>query len=318
MENNSTALEANDNTDANDAMAVRFETVKRGFFEVVINSGEPRPLVTLDVSMLPAHVQQLLAEAKGVLQDAMDLEVDSQEMYDYGAEQRRLARDQYKALEEARTAITGRIDNFKEAAMVVFRGDKSKQDGPAPTLKQATDIYSQKLIAYEQEVERKRKEEEARERARQEAERKRIEEEQRQQREEAERRQAALRAEAEEAARAGDDAKVGEIVRTVNAIQEEAEVRTEELASQANMLRSAPVVTHTPPVRRAAGFGTQTKWKCRVVDKEKFLRGVLEGRIPKAYATWDQSGLDKQASLLKGDLDYPGCEAYEDKGGYSR
>jgi hypothetical protein len=301
--------------DSDGTQALKPEIIRRGFFQIVIKGPDDQPDIKLDVTMLPENVQRLLKQAKNAAQDAIDVDIDSQEVCEYAASLRRQIRDDKETLEEARMKITARIDAFKEAVMVEFRGDKTLKNGPVPTLDNARLLLDQKLNQWLETEEFRAKERQRLENLRIESERKKKEEEQRRIDEEAARETERLRKLAEEAARKGDDETVAELVEQARDVADEAEQRTEAVADEIAMLHPAPIMQTQA---RPAGFTPRKKGKCRVKDPMAFFKGIVDGKIPKVYGSWDQSGLDKQASLLKDDFDYPGCEYYEESGGSSR
>lgn len=288
---------------------VDVEIVKRGFFEIVVTRGELGAVV-LDTAMLPPIVQQTMKQAAEALADANDTEVDSEEMKEYAAEQRAKARNQGKFLEDYRMDLTRRIDAFKQATMNPFRL-------PVSDYEEARKVFDQKLIAFERAEEQRRAAEVAKAKAaHDEALRRQREESERIQRE-AEAKLAALRNDAEKEALAGNTTAVTDLVQQADQIRATATKQLTAIDQVTKQLEHTPTVTSAPP-HKAHGFSVVTRWKCRVTDFDAFLRGVVDGKIPKAFVTPDQKALDKQASLLKKDLAYPGCEPYEDKGGSTR
>lgn len=288
---------------------VDVEIVKRGFFEIVVTRGELGAVV-LDTTMLPPIVQQTMEQAKDALADANDTEVDSVEMRDWAAEQRAKVRTAGKYLEEYRMGLTRRIDAFKQAAMAPFRL-------PVSDLDEARKVYDRKLVAFETAEQNRRQAEAAAAKKKRDEELRRQAEEAARLEREAQDKLAALRQEAEAAALEGNKTKVAELVDQAQQVRAETGQRFKQIEDNTARLQHATSVT-SPPLPKAHGFSVVTRWKCRVTDLDAFLKAVVDGKIPKAFVTPDQKALDKQAALLKTDLDYPGCEAYEDKGGSSR
>lgn len=75
-----------------------------------------------------------------------------------------------------------------------------------------------------------------------------------------------------------------------------------------------PVVVAPPPtsVLSAAKLSRGTRWKARVVNFEALFAAVAAGTVPKTTVMENQAVLDGLAKALKGELNIPGVEVYEE------
>lgn len=210
--------------------------------------------------------QELAAEASGFLTAARGFKITSAEQYELaGARLKGI-----KALrEKIATTFDPHIKRAHEAHKALIR---EKQDAEAP-LVQAEATYKGALIAYQDELNRKAREEQAR-----------LEEQARKERERLEAR----------AAKAEEKGK---------------EEKAEALRMQAATV-ATPVVSIAPP--KVSGISTRESWKARVTDKMALVKAVAEGKVPLTALDVNATFLANQARALKTELNYPGVEVYKD------
>ena len=106
--------------------------------------------VAVDVSQVPA----IANEAQTALSDARKIKIENQEQYSLAQEIRKKINSRIKELEEKRKSITAPLDEAKKNVMDLFRA-------PITAYTEAKDITDTLLIAYDQEQENKRREEQA-------------------------------------------------------------------------------------------------------------------------------------------------------------
>jgi hypothetical protein len=86
--------------------------------------------------------------------------------------------------------------------------------------------------------------------------------------------------------------------------------KAEELRQVASTV-VAPIAAAAIPVSGA--MGVRKVWKARVTDKTALIKAVVEGKVPESVLLIDESALNKIAAALKGSLNYPGVQPYEDE-----
>lgn len=86
--------------------------------------------------------------------------------------------------------------------------------------------------------------------------------------------------------------------------------KAEELRQVASTV-VAPIAAAPAPVSGA--MGVRKVWKARVTDKMALIKAVAEGKVPESVLLVDESALNKVAAALKGSLNYPGVQPYEDE-----
>lgn len=87
--------------------------------------------------------------------------------------------------------------------------------------------------------------------------------------------------------------------------------KADSLNMQAEMVQQ-PIVNSAPVTPK--GVYTRTTWSAEITDKMKFLKAVIEGKIPHAAISINVAFLNKQAVALKDELNYPGVKAVSSKG----
>lgn len=287
----------------------------------------------------------LLAEAVAVHDEAVILAscIDSQPMYEEGANLLKLITDSFKTLDEERLASTAPLRDKVDEINKDYKPAIEKR-------KAAADLLKGGLIAYDREIERQRQiaEREAQERAaaerrRAEAEaaaarkraeeeaaavRKAAEEKAAEERRVAEEAAAQKRAEAEALASAGDreraaqlQSEAANIVTTADESVQNMLFESEQAASEARAQGEMTAESHvavasmiTPAAvgiakPRAAGVSTSTKYFAKVVDPKAFAQFCVDNWDTMGhYLTIEQGKLNTLAQNQKERFRIAGCE----------
>jgi hypothetical protein len=221
------------------------------------------------------ETEQLRARAGDALAASKSLVVDSQEMYEIGAEHTKAIKQLAKQVEDQRLSMTRPLDESKKVIMDFFRPITDALDKAESELKS-------KLVAYSNDQARIRRE--AEERARREAEAARRAEQER------------LAAEAAAAAEAGDEAKADELV-------------AEAVAAEA-----APVIVVAPHVEapKAAGVSKRDNWIGEVTDIGALIVAAAERPELRVLLAVDTKALGKLAKAYKDTVPIPGVRIYNE------
>lgn len=214
--------------------------------------------------------QRLLSSAEQLLAVAQSYRIDSPEVYEAAAADLQEIKGKLKALEEKRVAITKPLNRAIKAVNDLFRK-------PKELLEQAEALIKRAMSAYDQEQERKRREEQAR-----------LEEEARKERER-------LEAKAREAEEKGQIEKAEALRESANAVV-------------------APIVSPATEAPKVTGIATRGLWKARVTDKAALVRHIVAERPDLlSLIEIDASALNAMARAQKSALSLPGVEVYEHK-----
>lgn len=184
--------------------------------------------------------------------------------------------------------------------------DKRTREYWKPVLdagKKGEAAFKARLIAWQTEQERMRREAEraAREAAAREQERLRALA--RQAEEEARARADALRRQAEEA----DAQAAAALLAKAEAVEDQAFEQASELIEQAAMVPAQAVAV--PPAPKLEGSSIREVWSAEVVDLMELVRAVVAGKVPLAAVEPNMKVLNAQAKSLKGQMDYPGVRS---------
>lgn len=190
------------------------------------------PVMT-EVEITP-EVKKLVKESENMLTIYQDYKILSQPGYADAGDDLKKIKAKAKEIEEVRRSITRPMDEAKAKVIDFFRH-------PIELLNKAETIIKRAILTYQQDQERKRKEEETR-----------LQE---QARKEEEKRRKALEAKAEKAEAKGDTDKA------------------EELKQQAEEVH-VPVLI-IPQLEKVEGIHTRKIWKYRIVDENKLPREYL-------------------------------------------
>ena len=242
--------------------------------------------MTTDVEQLPA-VRQVTSEIADLETFAADYRVATFAEYQAGSTDLQRVKSAQKRLEETRTSITGPMNAALKRVNDFFR---------APTERLATierTIKSQ-LVAFADEQERIRREEQRKADEAARRERERLEA---QAREKAE----ADRRAAEAAAAAGRAEEAAKLAARAAAAEEKAAAKVDDLAVRA-ATTVAPVVVRDPP--KVAGVSTREVWKFEITDS---------AAIPREYLVVDEARIRKVVQALKGDAKIAGVRVYPER-----
>ena len=211
----------------------------------------------------------MMVTADGFLQRVEQFPIEDDEQYAGAGTLLKSIKTSGAALDTKRKSITGPLDRVKKDIMDLFR---PVVDAHA----QAEKLLKNKMLGYQEEVERKQREEQAaaNERARKEREK--------------------LEARADKHEQAGREEKAA-------ALREEAD------------LNSAPPVPTAIATPRAAGVSTRGVWKAELLDKMDLVKAVAEGRVPLKALDVNMTFLNQQAKSLHDEFNIPGARAYEEK-----
>lgn len=256
----------------------------------------------------------LTSNAQRALDSARTMIIDSDAMYQCAADDLAAIKKKAKDLEEQRTGIVKPLNESVKKINDLFRA-------PLDFLAQAESTIKRAMISYQDEQEKKRKQEEARlraeaekkaaeERARIEAQRKADEE---RARIEAER----LERERQEALAKGDTVAAAKIEAKAEKAAEVADIKAAASEQQAAAVFVAPVAaTIAPP--SAKGVSIKGVWKAEVTDKLALVKFVAAN--PQFLNLLDPATkeINAIAKALKDNARIDGVKIYEDKSLASR
>lgn len=190
------------------------------------------------------------------------LRIVDQSSYELSAGILKTVKEMSKRLDEKRKEITSPLDVAKKAVMDLFRS-------PSERLALAESNLKNKMLEYQNEQDRIRRE--AEEKLRLEAEKKQRELEER-------------------AKKAEENGKVG---------------KAEELRDKAAMT-IAPTIA--PTVQKVEGVSTREVWSAEVVDVMALVKAVAEGKAPLNFLQVNTTVLNAQARATKDSLSFPGVK----------
>jgi hypothetical protein len=249
--------------------------------------------MTTDVEQLPA-VRQVTSEIADLETFAADYRVATFAEYQAGSTDLQRVKSAQKRLEETRTSITGPMNAALKRVNDFFR---------APTERLATierTIKSQ-LVAFADEQERIRREEQRKADEAARRERERLEAQAREAERKAREKAEADRRAAEAAAAAGRAEEAAKLAARAAAAEEKAAAKVDDLAVRA-ATTVAPVVVRDPP--KVAGVSTREVWKFEITDS---------AAIPREYLVVDEARIRKVVQALKGDAKIAGVRVYPER-----
>ena len=248
----------------------------------------------------------LIEETGVVLSNATSLVIDSNDMYEIAASELSAIKKRAKELEAKRVSLTKPLDEVKKGLMDLFRVPLEKLTSAETAIKKA-------MIAYTDEQERKRREEQAR-----------LDAIARQQREALEREakeKAELAAKAEAAAKE-EQAKIAAIANAETRAKLEAEnaekaEAAKAAAAEAEALQLAAAVV-TPQVAvqntaQAAGVSARVNWKAEVLNKAELIAFIANNQQYANLLDVNQSALNQLARGMRDLMKIPGVKAYQEK-----
>jgi hypothetical protein len=239
----------------------------------------------------------LTKESNGHLAVAKSYKIDSPETFALAADDLQSIKGRIKTLNEQRLTITRPLDAAKEAVMSLFRK-------PLETLAEAETVIKRAMLTYQNEEDRKAREEQARRQAEADAERRRVEAEAKRKQDEAnlaEQNRLAAEAKMNDAIASGDSTAIAQAETVVEAARTtEAEVQAEVATLEVTAaVISAPIVADASP--KAAGISTRENWKYEIVDVNL---------IPREYLMVDEKKIGQVVKALKKDTNIAGIRAY--------
>lgn len=95
-----------------------------------------------------------------------------------------------------------------------------------------------------------------------------------------------------------------------------AEAMAKDNPTLAEALLNGPPLTPPPVVPKAElkGATTTKRWGVKVSNKRELIKGIAGGAVPENAVDVDLTWLKRQATLLNGNMPYPGIEVYPDDG----
>jgi membrane protein involved in colicin uptake len=231
---------------------------------------------------------------------ALEVRVDSPEMYEVAGDELRGIVTRRKKIEELRLSLTRPIDQAKANIMNLFRG-------PTDRLAQAESLLRDEMTRYQREE--REKAEAARREAEARAAAERAEQERIQREAEAARRKA--EAEAEAARKAGDDAAAKAAAEAAAAQRQAAEAAREKV-ELADVAPPMPIATITP---KAQGVSTRKNWKAEVTDFKALVIAAAERAkggddFLLGFLLPNDKALGTAAKSMQAKLVVPGVRAY--------
>jgi len=229
------------------------------------------------------EVKAALAETDQLAQSLSTYAVTTAAEYESSGELLKRIKAGQKRLEDLRTGITKPLNDALKRVNDLFRAPGERLVAAEKTVKRA-------LVAYADEQERIRREEERKALAAAEAERRRLQAIA----DEAARKAAAeterLRREAEEAAAAGRAEEAAKLAARADRVEEKAAEKVEAFEERAATVVAAPVAAAPPP--KVAGVNTRTVWKFEITDPSK---------VNAAFLMVDEKKVGATVRAMKGD-----------------
>jgi len=227
----------------------------------------------MNVEMTVEQELELKNEISPVVKAATDLVIKT-------PEQSIEAQEVLREIKRRQKKFTEIFDPICDAAHKAWKKTTETRASFNEPLEQAERLIKSKVVSFNNEEEKKRRDIEAK------AEAKRKEDE----RKEKER----LEEQARKAREAGK-------VEKAEALEEKAE-----------SVAIAPTFTPPPAPIKAQGSSFKTVWKAEAVDLMLLCKSVVEGRAPIAVITVDQSALNSFAKGVRGAMPIPGLRFYEE------
>jgi hypothetical protein len=225
--------------------------------------------------------KEITQPALNIVARARDFKVTDGPTYEEAGGRLKEIKAAQKLLEVKKQGILG-------PALATVKAIRNLFADPESQLEQAENLYKRGMLAYSDEQDRIREEEQRKANEKAERERLRLEKEAR---------------EAEERARAAREA--GNI-RQAEKLEAKADLKTDAAASTV-----APIIQREAP--RVAGVATRENWSALVIDLKALVDAVAAGAVPLSMVEANMTNLNKMAKALKKELNYPGVRAVVDK-----
>lgn len=231
------------------------------------------------------------SEAGKAMTLAQAYEIDSPETYSMAGTDLQAIKSRLKAVDEQRKSITRPLDEAKRAIMALF-------EAPTKFLTDAESLLKSKMLAFNDEQERKQRvlQAELEEKARKERERLAAEAAKAQAKAEEEAR--LLREKAEAAKAAGNAAKAAELAAKAESRIEAAAEKVEEIQHQ-QAVTVAPVVNI--PKGEAKGTAMREEWDFEITDRNA---------IPREFLIPDEKTIRAMVKARKGETNIPGIRVF--------
>lgn len=250
---------------------------------------------------IPAEADKQAYQAMSVVKRALSLVIDDDGAYNGAGTMLSELRAQAKELEAIEKGITKPINDGLNKIRDFFRIPRNRVTAAMQSVEAARCSYRSMVKEQRREAERVAQEAARKERERLEREAAKVEEDARKKRE-------AEEAKARELDEAGKAEKAEAARRASAAKQVISSERAAALRHVADSWPKNPIVYREAP--KTKGVHTVTRWAARVTDKSALILAVASGSVPEAALTPDMTFLNKMAVALKGELHYPGIEAY--------
>lgn len=250
----------------------------------------------MDIKITTPDESQLTASAEKQLNLARAYKITTPALYAAAADDLKSIKSKLTELDTQRKSITKPLDEAKAAVMNLFR--------PAiDFLQQAESTIKGSMLAFDEEQERLRQEEERRLRAAQEEERQRIQ-------------QAAERAarEAREAEAAAASAQSPDEKQAAESRLAEATALVDTVQSQQSAISVAPTPVVSVSSPKVSGIARKSTWRGECFDLQALVKAVAEGKAPITLLELNTTALNQMAKAMKETLSIPGCRAVEEKG----
>lgn len=246
-----------------------------------------------NIETLPA-VQAVTAEVDDLASYAQNYVVRTAEEYAAGADDLKRVKAAQKKLEETRTGMTGPLNASLKRINDFFRA-------PADRLATIERTIKSKLVAYADEQERLRREEQRKLEEAARREREKIEAQAREAERKAREKAEADRRAAEEAAAAGRAEEAARLAAKAAATEQKAAEKVDAIDQRAAAV-VAPVVVREAP--KVAGVATREVWKFAIENP---------ALVPREYLVVDEARIRKVVAALKGDTTIPGVRVYAER-----
>lgn len=245
-----------------------------------------------EIESLP-EVRAITAQITDLEKFAASYTVTTPEQYAAGADDLRNVKAQQKKLEETRTSLTKPINESLRRLNDFFKAPAEKLAGIERTIKG-------KLVAYQDEQDRLRREAQRRADEEATAARRKAEAEAAAARAKADAEAAALRAKAEAEAAAGNAAEAAKLAARADTKLEKAEVKAQALETAAAQTVAPIVQAETPKV---TGVATRKVWKFEVTDSSK---------LPREFLMPDEQKIRKYVQAMQADARIDGVRIWSE------
>lgn len=236
---------------------------------------------------------QLADQARGILAQAAAVSITNVEQYTGVA-------DQLKIIKAKQKEVDGMRVKMKAPALETCRQIDAFFKGPLDFLSDAEKSYKTAMVAFDNEQERMRREQQRKVDEAARKEREMLEQKAREAREKAEREAAELRRQAEAAAAAGRAEEAAKLASKATKTIDKADAKAEGLEQSAMQVVTPTVVMDAPKV---SGITKRVVWFARVVNPNL---------LPREYLVPNEKALDGIAKATKGEIQIPGVEFYSE------